>query len=131
MRAFSTLVFTVLLSGCGGAYSTLNPAGESAEKIARLFWWMAGGSVVIWLAVIVLAICATVVRKDIDRERQAKAMILVGAILPTVVLAGLLAYGLRLLPQIAGTAPEGTLRVQVSGEQWWWRVRYLPPNGQS
>jgi cytochrome c oxidase subunit 2 len=28
------------------------------------------------------------------------------------------------LPKLLAPAPEGSLRISVSGEQWWWRVRY-------
>ena len=44
---------------------------------------------------------------------------------PTVVLAGLLAYGLALMPELLTPAAEGQLQIAVSAEQWWWRVRYL------
>ena len=54
-----------------------------------------------------------------------------GVIFPTIVLAGLLTYGLALLPDLVAPAPTGSLKIAVSGEQWWWRVRYLPPGGEA
>lgn len=83
-----------------------------------------------------------------------------GVLFPTVVLTALLSYGLWMMPRLgpslgqsavyagsaagAGTAVgtalfasnaapaplDDTLLVQVSGEQWWWRVRYVPPSGE-
>jgi cytochrome c oxidase subunit 2 len=32
-----------------------------------------------------------------------------------------------MLPDLLAPAPEGSLRIAVTGEQWWWRVQYLPP----
>jgi cytochrome c oxidase subunit 2 len=53
-----------------------------------------------------------------------------GVVLPTILLAVLLNYGLRLLPELLAPAPPGSWRVAVTGEQWWWRVRYLRPEGE-
>ena len=120
----------LLLAGCGGPQSALDPAGRSAERIADLFWWMTAGAGVIWLAVIGLAFYAIRVRPEAHSRRQANLLIIGGgAIIPTVVLTALLAYGLALMPDLLAPAPEGSLKIAVSGEQWWWRVRYLPPGG--
>jgi cytochrome c oxidase subunit 2 len=109
------------------ASSALDPAGSPADAIASLFWLMTGGSVVIWLAVLGLAIYVVRAEPNDARERQAKRLIIAGAAIPAVVLAALLTYGLTLLPDTLRAAPENTLRVWVNGEQWWWRVRYEPP----
>jgi cytochrome c oxidase subunit 2 len=53
-----------------------------------------------------------------------------GAILPTLLLTVLLLHGLALLPALLVAAPTGTLTIAVSGEQWWWRVQYLPHGGE-
>lgn len=116
------------LGGCGGPQSALDPAGRGAERIADLFWWMAAGAVVIWLAVVALGVWS--VRAQPEQANQRKAAVLIiggGAVVPTVVLAGLLAYGLALLPGLLAPAPPGSLEIAVTGEQFWWRVRYLPP----
>jgi cytochrome c oxidase subunit II len=119
-----------LLAGCGGPQSALDPAGLAAERIAGLFWWMVAGSVLVWLAVAGLAIWATRARPEPFNRRKAAVLIIGGgAIVPTVVLAGLLTYGLALLPGLLAPAPAGSLDIVVSGEQWWWRVRYPAPGG--
>jgi cytochrome c oxidase subunit 2 len=53
-----------------------------------------------------------------------------GVLLPTVGLGGLLAYGLSLIPEITARAPDGSLRIVVTGEQWWWRNEYSLPDGR-
>ena len=89
---------------------------------------MTAGAVVIWVGMIVLAIYVARAAPNTQRESQAKRLILAGAAIPAVVLAGLLAYGLLLLPRALQPAPPDTLRVWVHGEQWWWRIRYQPRN---
>jgi cytochrome c oxidase subunit II len=116
------------LTGCAGDQSTLAPSGRDAERIAELFWWMAGTSLVIWLGVVSLGIFAVYAEPSPRRPEQARRLIVAGAVIPAVALFFLLIYGLSTLPAMVARAPEGTLRISVTGEQWWWRVRYEPPN---
>lgn len=119
-----------LLAGCDGVQSALAPAGRGAERIAALFWWMAAGATLIWLAFMALVLRASFSRDHWLSDRRARQVILVGgAILPTLVLTVLLVFGLALLPQLLASAPEGSLRVEVRGAQWWWRVRYPLDDG--
>ncbi len=121
-----------VLSGCSGPQSSLDPAGRGAERIAGLFWWMTGGAVVVWLGVAWLAWSA--IRggaADFTARRARLYIIGGGAVVPTVVLTGLLVYGLGMMPELLQPAPAGSLRVTVIGEQWWWRVRYQFPDGRT
>ena len=124
----SLIAAGALFAGCSGRQSALDPAGREAARIAELFWWMTGGAAVVWVAVVALTIYALRGRA-LKNEARRSAMLIIGggAIVPTVVLAGLLIYGLAMLPELVARAPEGSLKIAVSGEQWWWRVRYLPP----
>lgn len=118
-------VGALVLASCDGPQSALAPAGYGAERIADLFWWMATGAGIIWLAVISLAVYS-LRHPESHRHRRASFLIIGGgAVLPTVVLAGLLAYGLALMPALLAPAPDGSLKIAVSGEQWWWRIRYF------
>ncbi|MGH8073244.1 MAG: cytochrome c oxidase subunit II [Lysobacter sp.] len=116
------------LTGCGGASSTLDPAGVEADTIARLFWLMAIGAIVVWLVVVAIALHASRQRDDPPDRRRAHRWLIVGGgvIIPTVVLGALLVHGLILMPQLREPAPHDGLRIAVSGEQWWWRVTYRP-----
>lgn len=119
------------LVGCSGPQSALDPAGRGAEQIASLFWGMTSGAFVVWAAVVGLSIYAIFARRDPHLERHANILIVAGGVaFPTAVLTGLLTYGLSLLPELVAPAPEGSLRIAVSGEQWWWRIRYLPADGE-
>lgn len=84
----------------------------------------------IWVAVVTLAYLLSRARPLGERRGAARWLIIGGgAAFPTIVLAGVLVYGLALVPELVGRAPPGSLRVVVSGEQWWWRVRYVVPGG--
>lgn len=118
--------------GCTGEQSTLDPRGPTAERIADLFWGMTFGGTAILIAVVGLALYAAYGR---DRTRPSvkgaeRLVILGGVAFPSVVLVGLLIYGLALLPDLLAPAPDGSLKIRISGEQWWWRIRYLPVDGE-
>jgi cytochrome c oxidase subunit II len=117
-------------AGCAGVQSSLAPAGREAGRIAALFWWMAGGALVVWLAVLALTIYCLRTRAE-TWTRRAGALLIVGGgvIFPTVMLTVLLVFGLAMLPPLVARAPESALQIQVVGEQWWWRVRYLRAGG--
>jgi cytochrome c oxidase subunit II len=118
------------LGACSGQQSALDPAGPEAEQIARLFWLMTVGALAIWAAVV--ALCFWAMRASVQAHEARRVRMLIiggGAVVPTVVLAGLLVYGLGIMPPLLARAPEGSLRIAVTGEQWWWRVRYLSASG--
>ena len=125
-------VCALLLTGCRGVQSALSPAGREAERIAELFWWMVAGAIIVWLGVIVLTIYAARTSSEARNHRRDRFLIVGGgAVVPTVVLTVLLAFGLAPIPVLLAPAPEGSLKIIVSGEQWWWRMRYLPPGGEA
>lgn len=131
-RLPSCVAGALALAGCAAGPSVIHPAGRGADRIADLFWWTTAGSVVLWLAFVGLAIYAGQPSRRQTSMRAARRLILFGGVLfPTVLLAGLLAYGLAMLPPLLASAPEGSLRILVTGEQWWWRVRYLPAGSEA
>ncbi|WP_417780460.1 cytochrome c oxidase subunit II [Stutzerimonas xanthomarina] len=130
-RGVGLLLLAAMLVGCDGQQSALNPAGVGAQSIATLFWWMAGGALVIWLVVMGIALYATQAHPEAHGIRGARWLIIGGGIIfPVVVLTGLLIYGLMLMPQLS-SSENVALRVDVSGEQWWWRVRYQTDAGEA
>ena len=119
------------LAGCDGQQSALAPAGTGAQSIATLFWWMAGGALAIWLVVMGIALYATQAHPEAHSIRGARWLIIGGGVIfPVVLLTGLLVYGLMLMPQLS-SSENVALRIDVSGEQWWWRVRYRTATGEA
>lgn len=125
----SRLLLLTLLAGCEGQQSALNPAGVGAQSIATLFWGMGGGALLIWAVVMGIALYATQAHPEAHGIRSARWLILGGGIIfPVVVLTALLIYGLTLMPKLS-SSENVALRIAVSGEQWWWRVRYRTEAG--
>lgn len=120
----------LLLNGCGGVQSALDPAGREAARIAEMFWLMTTGAVIVWAATIALALWAVRARAESHNLKRTRLLVIGGgAVVPTVVLTALLLYGLAPLPELLAPAPEGSLKIAVSGEQWWWRVNYRTADG--
>lgn len=119
-----------LLSGCDNARSTLAPAGTEAQDVAQLFWVMLIGAVIVWMAVVGFALYISRAGHEAREGTAARWLILGGGVItPTVVLGALLIYGLQLMPQLRAPGSADGLHVEVSGEQWWWRVRYVRSGG--
>ncbi|MFN0262254.1 cytochrome c oxidase subunit II [Tepidamorphus sp. 3E244] len=113
----------ILLSGCSGPQSVLDPAGKEAGEIASLFWFLAVAAVVLWLLVMGLFVYVTRLKREPHSRNLAEVLIIGGGVVfPVVALAGLLAYALPMMP--AHREPGSGLTVTVIGEQWWWRVTY-------
>lgn len=120
-----------LLLGCSGEQSALAPRGEEAGEIARLFWAMTIFLVLVLLGVLAATILAIVGGPRV-RARLAAHRFIVGAglVFPTVSLLLLLVYGLSAMGSRSWPATDpASLRITVTGEQWWWRVSYHLPDG--
>ncbi|HET6521398.1 MAG TPA: c-type cytochrome, partial [Geminicoccaceae bacterium] len=62
--------------------------------------------------------------------RHGHAFILGGGVaLPVVVLSALLVSSFVVSRELTAPVPDDALRIEVVGKQWWWEVRYLPPDG--
>lgn len=124
------LALALPLVGCRGPQSALDPAGEGASRIASLFEVMAVGAALVWVAMVLLTVYAIRANPEAHgRKRRAAFIVGGGVVVPTVTLTALLVYGLAMLPSLVAPAPDGSLRIDVTGEQWWWRVRYPRPDG--
>lgn len=126
-------VLVMLLAGCTDQQSALNTAGEEARSIYILFLTMTAGGAVIWLIVIGLMVYAFRASRRRPHPEASQALILWGgAVFPSIVLMLLLAYTLWLMPNLRpwfdgrGAGP----RIEVTGEQYWWRIRYLDAQGE-
>lgn len=108
---------------CANLQSALLPAGAEAADVATLFWILAAGAILIWLMLLGTAVYAVRVDPGKHDQRHARRFIIWGGVaLPTLVLAAVLGYGLTLLTDFR--APGDGLRIAVSGERFWWRLRY-------
>ena len=116
----------VLLAGCSGDLSTLDPAGPRAANLATLWWIMFWGATALFLLVMALLALAYLRSDLVTRITPAQWIIGGGLVLPVPILVLLtgsaLVLGEQLLPK--GGEP---LRIGVEAHRWEWQFSY--PNG--
>ncbi len=118
----------MLLAGCKDApLSALHGASQQADHIATVWYAMAWGSALIVAFMVVLACVAVWSRSNGENRRRNIVLMAGGGVaFPVVVISAMLAYtyGAAPVPQPAGYI------VEVTGNQWFWQVRYpLAPGG--
>jgi cytochrome c oxidase subunit II len=109
-----------------GFQSALNPHSPEAAATALLAWILIIGATIIFIAVMVLAALAIRTRPGWLANRH--AVVWGGIAFPFVVLSVLLVYSAARGVSLAQHEPVA-LRIEVTGHQWWWRVRYLDAAG--
>lgn len=125
-----TFLICLTLGGCEWQQSALAPGGPHAASVATLSWVMFIGGGVILLVVMTLTAVASLARAERANWLGRKAVIVGGGIIfPLVTLTALLVYGL-LLSRSLVTAGPPALRIEVIGEQFWWRVHYVDASGE-
>jgi cytochrome c oxidase subunit II len=131
MKMTSPLLFAaVLLAGCQGAASTLEPQGPRAAQAAGLWWLMFWLSVVIFAAVLALLGYALFRSARPPREDHRPVIgdnLLIiggGVIVPIVVLPILWVATLQSMRADALPPAPPALTVEVVGRQWGYDVRY-------
>ncbi|MBA4142598.1 MAG: cytochrome c oxidase subunit II [Nitrosospira sp.] len=113
-----------LLGGCSGIQSALDPKGVAARAIYEAWWVMFLGSLVILSLVMAMALYALLKNPD-HRWRIGSSTLIIGGgvALPVITITALLTYGVQLGDRL--TSPPGdALKIEVTGKQWWWEVRY-------
>ncbi len=110
----------------------LDPASADATQIANLSWTLLAVVGVVFL-VVCAALLVAVFGSSTWRSALAKhgTILVAGFAVPVVVLTALLAYSLVLTRTLSSGADVPSMRVQVTGEMWWWRIDYLSSDGQT
>jgi cytochrome c oxidase subunit 2 len=113
-----------------GIQSALNPQGPDAAVIAEISWVLFAGGAIIFAAVMALAAYAVFARRE-NASRLSPRLLVVGGgiVFPAVTLFALLVYSLARAAALH-PAEDTALRIEVVGEQWWWRVHYLDAEGR-
>jgi cytochrome c oxidase subunit II len=108
----------------------LDPAGSNATSIANLAWVLIAVVTVVFLTVCVGLGVALFGRETWRRFLTRNSTIIIaGFAVPVVVLTVLLAYSLMLTRELSSTESPTPMRVQITGEMWWWRVDYFDKDG--
>lgn len=132
------------VAGCTGPQSMLEPAGPGAASIATLWWVLFVVLTVVFVLVMAALGVALFRRRDggpapgrsgagtsSQERRRAGLVLLAGAAVPAVILAGIFVSAMRTLDEVGPSEPDGDVTVVVTGKQFWWDVRYLLPGGDT
>ena len=103
----------------------MQAAGEAARAIESVAWVLIAGGLAIFAAVMLLL--AFALRRQAGRVRTRLWIVGGGIVLPAALLAALFAWSLPRTPAWKPVPPPGALVVAVTGQLWWWDVRYRDP----
>jgi cytochrome c oxidase subunit 2 len=133
MNALRAAAVTIALAtaGCASHESVLAPHGPDAARIAQLAWILFGvGALVMALVLVVLWLAMYGSPRARARLAGGNAVVAGGIVLPALTLTGLLGYGVWAMRVDARGLEREVERIAVVGEQWWWRLTYLGPDGR-
>lgn len=117
----------LLLAGCSGPQSSLDPAGPAAAAIHRLGIYMYVGAAVVTLLVTVLMLIPFLRRRTGPVNRR---LFLWGGgvALPLLTLMVLVPYVFSVGHGVRGTASD--LTIEITGHLYWWQVAYREADGE-
>jgi len=132
MRRLGALALLVGLSGCAATpLSYLDATSPIAGQIASLGWGLTAISLGVCVIVALLLSFAIWRRRasadssvEPVNDRGAIRWIGVGVAVSTVFLAGSAVWTLITVHSIAQPARSSTLTLDVTGQEWWWAVKY-------
>jgi cytochrome c oxidase subunit 2 len=110
-----------------GIQSAFNAQGPHAQAALETTWVLFVGGALVFVLVIGLATYAVFGSRERTQPLASLRFICAGGIVfPSVTLGALLIYALVRADALqAGIAGENPLRIEVIGEQWWWRLHYF------
>ncbi len=131
MRTWLTAALPLFCAaGCSVSHqSVLDPAGHQAGSIAKLWWFFLALLGAIFILVIILTARA-LFRADRSApteqtERTLTRTVGAATIGTVVILIGLIVVSVVTGRATTGNSPPGKhLVVEVTGNQWWWAIRY-------
>lgn len=129
-RRLSIVATASLVAGCNWSQSILAPRGSHAETIDILSWaFFIGGGAILALVAGCLA-AAILLRRELTAWMANNNFIIgLGIVFPVITLTAILTFS-AVTSRAFLTAEEAKIRIEVIGEQFWWRVNYLDGQGK-
>ena len=146
MRRAAVFAASLALIGCAGPYqSAVDTGGSEAGRIATLWWVFLAVLSAIFLTVMVLLFLSLTRHRhrsgrDVleavhapsgETERRLTRIVAIATVATVLILFGLLIGSISTGKALAN--PPGrrhALTVEVTGNQWWWSVRYMNDDPQ-
>jgi cytochrome c oxidase subunit 2 len=129
---FVIVALLLVVTGCAGQHpqSIFAPRSDFSVELdglfKNIFWW----AVVVFLVVETLLLIAIARFRARPGAAEPKpvhghTVLEIGwTVAPALILVFIAVPTMRTIFETAGHAPEGALRVEVIGHQWWWEYRY-------
>ncbi|HTD86704.1 MAG TPA: cytochrome c oxidase subunit II [Candidatus Binatia bacterium] len=131
----------LLLTGCSGPQSALNPAGSQASNISHLWWVYFTVTAVVYVLTMLFLLLSVRPRQPRstnlepittpDPHREGRVLVVIGSAIgvTTVILFVLLFADLFTTRALGSLSSVGTnaLSIKIIGHQWWWEVQYTDP----
>lgn len=110
--------------------SIFNAHGPDAAVIAEMGTVVLVGGAIVFAVVMALAAYAVFGARERASRLSVRALVVGGGVaFPAVTLTALLVYSVVRAAGLYAPAGGEPLRIEVIGEQWWWRVHYLDREG--
>jgi cytochrome c oxidase subunit II len=111
-------------------HSALHSYGAPADRLLEIGWVLYIGAGLIFVGTMILLVVALAGPDGLRRRIGRRWIIGGGIVFPVVVLSALLVHTFGLAGGLVRERSEPVAaRIQVKGELWWWRVRYLDAQG--
>lgn len=118
----------VVVSGCSGNQSALDPHGAPAIHVEHLIIGIVAVCTVIWILVMIMLGMALLRERPAGQEGAASEKRLTttvtAAVAVTVVIIAGLTIASFLTTRSIGVPESAALTITVKGQQWWWQVFY-------
>jgi cytochrome c oxidase subunit 2 len=124
------LILILLLDGCAGSQSALDPAGPQAGRISGIWWlmfWVCSAVFVIVMAFLLFAVFRSRPKAEAAGEENDRDMtrVVTGAVAATVVILFVfLVVSYSVSRRVSSSPVTDPLTIKVTGYQWWWKVEY-------
>lgn len=114
----------------GNNQSAFHPKGNDSILIAELGGVMFIGAGAIFIVVMAFAAAALFGPESLRRVlRQRSFIIAAGIAFPVIALSALLVYAFLTSAALVRANEPPDVRIEVIGEMWWWRIRYIDAMG--
>lgn len=119
-RLVLALSGALLLCGCDGRLSTLDPAGPAADSTLTLFLVLLGLATLSF--VVIFGIFLLALRRNRSRQVSLRLFIIGGGLVfPLVLLGFATVYGVVLGERITGARDTPSLAITATAQQWRWQ----------
>jgi cytochrome c oxidase subunit II len=129
------LLVAASAGGCSGWQSALDPQGPQANHLAQLIWGFTIVCAVVFLLVMAALVVALLRRAETRTDPLTqnplfarRSVVAVGTSVAATALIVLALTGWSYYSQKQIYSPaDAQLTIQVTGQQWWWEIRYEDP----